>query len=385
MTTKSYVSVICEYNPFHFGHKFQMDKLLSEFDGVICIQSGDIVQRGSVAVADKYLRAQAAVKNGASLVLELPLPWCCSSARDFASAGVHIANAVGAEYLAFGAEDDLATLLKIEGLMSEPEFAEILKAKVNSNENISYPATLKALVGEELGESFAEAVQKPNNILGLEYLSSLKNTNLKPFVVKRKGELLSSSAIRAKGVGADMLKELPEESKKVFASELNKGFPRDIKKLDSFFIGTLRRLNSAGQYTEDLYSVPKDLFNKLVSSSVCVNSVDELIIACTDKIYTRSRVRRALNAMVFGITAQKVHSAPPYTCVLAADEKGREILRNAKKLNKIEIITKPVRATEASEQTREAFLFAKGIEDIIALSAPVPESAEKGKTPFILK
>ena len=100
------VSVICEYNPFHFGHEYQLQTLKNRFEHIVCIMSGDIVQRGSVAVADKYLRAEAALNNGADLVLELPIPYCCSSARDFASAGVFIADAVGSDFLAFSAEDE---------------------------------------------------------------------------------------------------------------------------------------------------------------------------------------------------------------------------------------------------------------------------------------
>lgn len=110
MNEKPFVSVICEYNPFHFGHMYQLEQLKKDFSAVVCILSGNIVQRGSVAAADKYLRAKAALNSGASLVLELPIPWCCSSARDFALAGVHISNALGSKYLAFGAEDNMEML-----------------------------------------------------------------------------------------------------------------------------------------------------------------------------------------------------------------------------------------------------------------------------------
>lgn len=382
MNEKQYVSVICEYNPFHFGHQYQIQTLKNRFDGVVCIMSGNIVQRGSVAVADKYLRAEAALKNGANLVLELPLPYCCSSARDFAAAGVHIAENIGVQHLAFGAENSIDEILKIDSVVSSSDFSENVKNLVETNKNISYPQALKTLVAEALGEEYAEMTEKPNNILALEYISALKDKSLKPFAVTRDNKFRSSSYIRSLEDGCKMLDELPKESKDVFCRELGRDFPRDIKRLDSFFIGTLRRM--ANQKTpDDVYSAPEDLVKKLLSLSVKVNSVDELVSACTDKIYTSARVRRALISLIFGITGARMREMPSYTCVLAADDIGREILKNAKNQSNIDIITKPVHALEASEKTGESFVFAKAIEDVISLSSPIPAPADAGKTPYI--
>ena len=380
---KRYVSVICEYNPFHFGHLHQLKQLRSEFDGVVCIMSGNLVQRGSVAIADKYLRAETAIKNGADLVLELPFPWCCASAKDFARAGVHIASNMAVSHLAFGAEDGLEKLCEIRGFMSCADFDKRLKTLVESSKNMSYPLALKTLVGEELGEEYALASEKPNNILALEYLSALEGGKITPFAVKRDQGFKSSSAIRSLTEGEKILAEIPTESADVLKRELGKDFPRDIKKLDSFFIGTLRRM-SYDAPCEDLYSTPYDLFKKIVSNASKANSVDELIVNCADKIYTSARVRRGILAIVFGITAKRVRAMPSFTCVLGANETGREILRASKKQSGIDIITKPVKALEASEQTREGFLFAKAVDDVIALSAPSPLPSDRGKTPFII-
>jgi hypothetical protein len=109
-----------------------------------------------------------------------------------------------------------------------------------------------------------------------------------------------------------------------------------------------------------------------------------LVASCCDKVYTSARIRRAVNSIVFGITSSQVQTAPNYTSVLAANEKGREILKKAKKLNKIDIVTKPVRALDFGGETKEQFLFSKSVEDIIALSDPIPQPADKGKTPHII-
>lgn len=383
MYSKRYVSVICEYNPFHFGHKLQMDRLKKEFDGVVCIMSGNVVQRGSVAVADKYLRAEAALNNGADLVLELPIPWCCSSARDFARAGVHIADAIGVNSLAFGAEDDDKLLFEIHALIENGDFQNKVKAFVEESKSVSYPQAVTELVGRALGKSAAEAVKKPNNILSLEYLSALGDTRITPFIIKRESGYKSSSEIRSAKDGSKMLDLLPAESRKVFERELGVMFPRDINKLDPFFVGNLRRLGMAGFHSDDIYSTPDDLIQKILLSAVKCSTVDDIVKSCTDKNYTSARIRRSINAVVFGITHSQVHNMPTYTSALALNGVGREILRNIKKNSEIDIINKPVRALDRRIETKNAFLFAKGVEDIISLSDPIPEPADAGKNPTI--
>jgi len=385
MSSKGFVSLICEYNPLHFGHFYQLSRLKEEFEAVVCIMSGNVVQRGSPAVADKYLRAEAAICSGADLVLELPVPWSCSSARDFAAAGVHIAHSIGADTLAFGAEDDISLLLKAEKLFSSENFEEKIRKILAENKNLSYPAALTLLIGWELGEEYAKALSKPNNILGLEYILAMRGRNMEAFTVKRSPDFKSSSHIRSLKDGKKMISQLPEHSRAVFERELEKDFPRDSSRLDSFYIGTLRRLACTDNNPTGLYGVTDDLLQRLLRESVHYPDVDSLISACTDKIYTSARVRRAVNSVVFGIKTHHVRSLPPYTCVLGANEKGRAILKNAKKLEKIDIITKPVHALSASDATRKAFLFSKSIEDIIALSSPISCPADLGKTPYIQK
>lgn len=383
MGTKNFVAVICEYNPFHFGHRFQMDKLKERFDGVVCIMSGNIVQRGSVAVADKYLRAETALKNGADLVLELPIPFCCSSARDFARAGVHIADAIGVSHLAFGAEDDEELLFSIKNYTNSVDFEQKTKQYVENHKNLSYPQAITDIIKSELGDAAGEAIKKPNNILSLEYLSALNRKSITPFIIKREAGLLSSSEIRKSRDGDKMAALLPEESANTLLRENGSAYPRDAAKLDAFFIGRLRMISASGRVDKNLYSTPYDLAQKILNNAVKCNTVDDLVVLCTDKNYTSARVRRGINAIVFGIEQAQLQDVPSYTTVLALSDVGREILRAAKKKDKIDIITKPSNALTRSEKTKNAYLFAKSIEDVITLSAPMPVSADEGRNPII--
>lgn len=383
MSVQGFVSVICEYNPFHYGHEYQIQQLKKEFGAVVCIMSGNVVQRGTFAVADKYIRANAALNCGADLVIELPLPWCCASASDFARAGVFIAEAIGSDYLAFGAEDDIEILMKIREVASKKEFSDHVSKIIAENKNVSYPNAFSTAISEFLGNEYAEAVKKPNNILANEYISSLSGRKTKPFAVRREQSFKSSSMIRSTLDGNAMLSLIPEKSREIFEKAYLSDFPRDMSKLDSFFIGTLRNIAHEGKIPENIYSAPDGLIQKILSASVKVSSFDSLVTACTDKIYTSARVRRAVISLVFGITSDRIKQNPPYTQVLAANGKGREILKSIKNEKTIDIITKPVHALSHGNITKDAFLFSKKIEDTVSLSSPLPTPADEGKSPVI--
>lgn len=383
MKQKQCVAVICEYNPFHFGHKHQMDILKAEFETVVCIISGNIVQRGSAAIADKYLRAEAALKSGADLVVELPVPWCCSSARDFAAAGVHIAASIGVTHLAFGAEDSAEILCDISRHTETTEFTQRINEIICENKNLSYPQAFTEAVKQKLGTVHAEAVKKPNNILALEYLSALKSTEIIPVILKRNSEFASSSQIREKGEPSEILNMLPDESRAVFTRENGRLFPRDEKKLDAFFIGRLRQLSCEKVNFGGLYALPADLAHKILRSAQKKNTVKDIVAECTDKNYTAARIRRAINTLTFGITAKMVGTPPPYTAVLAVNKNGRTVIKAAKKAEKIKIVNKPARAVALGSETKSAYLFAKGIEDILYLAEPSPSPADTAKNPII--
>ena len=130
-------AVICEYNPFHFGHLKQLEALKGEYDAVIGVMSGDAVQRGEAAIADKYVRARAAVENGLDAVFSLPFPHCCASASDFARAGVYVAASLGADALAFGVEDDFARVERAFAVVGAPGFSDALDALIRREKTLS--------------------------------------------------------------------------------------------------------------------------------------------------------------------------------------------------------------------------------------------------------
>ncbi|MBO4453215.1 MAG: nucleotidyltransferase family protein [Clostridia bacterium] len=381
MNDKRIAAVICEYNPFHRGHEYQLNEIKKSFGGVICVMSGDLVQRGDTAIAGKYERAKAALMCGADLVLELPAPWCCSSAADFARAGVVIAAGAGADALAFGVESDAMLILEVASLCKDESFSARVAELSSSGGNVSYPAAFCTAVGEKLGAAAGEAMRKPNNILAVEYIKNLPGT-VAPFPVPRAPGYLSSSEIRERGRDG-FASLLPEGSAAVYEEVLKNGGLRDISRLDSFFAGYFRTLKDPEQL-KGVYGMTPDLAAKLFRAGKERSAFADICASCTDKKYTSARVRRAVIAAALGFKTENVKADPAFTAVLAANATGREILAAVRKNTALKIITKPAHALSADKTVRAQFTIGKTASDIAALASEKPGSAAVGETPFVL-
>ena len=207
----NFCGVICEFNPFHNGHEYLIQEAKKQTnEDIVCLMSGNFVQRGEPAIVSKYERAKTAISAGATAVLELPAIYACSNAENFAFGAVKVLSSLGATSLAFGIEDtDLEILKKIAALKAENSvsFTESFKNEIENG--ICYNTALKRAIAKEFGdETILEILEKPNNILAVEYLTAIikLNSNINPVAIKRidngyyseneKNEFLSASGIR---------------------------------------------------------------------------------------------------------------------------------------------------------------------------------------------
>ena len=354
------IAIIAEYNPFHNGHKYHIDKIREEFGEdatVIAIMSGNYTQRAEVAFADKLLRASAAVDCGVNLVLELPFPFSSSSAELFASAGVSIADNLGVvDYLSFGSEDgNCDNLYTIANNMLSSRFKTALSSAQNEKafDSIGFASLAEAIYKNCFsyeGESFTT----PNNILALEYMKALIKckSKIEPHTVKRIGAsyndekltdstFQSATAIRGSINHNDFsaFDFMPNSAKKLYISALNAAeIPCNYEKLSSAFISFFR-LNSAS--ANKIHDAEGGLYKRLVNLSFKTNSISSLTELAATKKYTLARIRRAILFSFFGVTSSDVKTEPCYTQVLAMDSVGAKILKEIKKKGRISIITKP--------------------------------------------
>ena len=388
-------AIITEYNPFHNGHKYQVDKiseLLGDDTVVIAIMSGNFTQRGEIAIADKTVRAKAAVECGVNLVLELPFPFSMSSAEFFAKGGVYIANALGiVDYLVFGSEcGNIRELSDIASIMLSSEYQLYLDSLKNSPDyrDAGYPELCEKALSDIYGKEFSRDFFSPNNILGIEYIKALKSlhSDIEALTIRREGagyldiinpmaEFQSASAIReeiaCKNLSA--LDFVPQNAKNIYIKAIDEGkMPSDISRLDLALISFFR-LNSP-KADLDIHDATGGLYNRLCEMSAEATSISNLTKRTETKKYTTARIRRAIWNSYFGVTSSDIRSMPSYTQVLAMDSTGRAALKRIKKVTDFPVITKPSSYKDMDEQVVKQKEMSNKADSVFALTLKVANS-----------
>lgn len=388
------VAVIAEYNPFHMGHAYQLQKIKEAFGedaALIVIMSGNFVQRGTPAILGKFDRARMAVDCGASLVLELPFPFSSASAEYFAGAGVSIVNDLGVvDVLSFGSEcGKTELLLDVAEKMQREDFVQVLHERLTSKEEKSkgYPRVLTEAFLDFYGSNFPENLFLPNNILAISYLSALKkmHSTIVPHTVYRSGTdedagadtvLAGATYLRGlffSGKTDEAFSHLPAMTHQRWKDMIACGLaPVSDKALSPLLLAHLR----IDPFPE---KVPADcgggVLRLLKKAAIEARDLDELYANTSTKKYPAARLRRATLFSYFGVTPANIKAKPLYTQVLAMDEKGQRILANIRKTANISLLTKPADLHKLSSAARLQAELSYRADSVYTLLSPCPEKA----------
>ena len=329
------VGIICEYNPFHLGHAKQIRMIRDQYGsdcGIVCLMSGNFVQRGMPAVFDKSLRAYAALLCGADLVLELPVTYSLSSAEGFAAGGVRILSGFCNE-LCFGTETGTnETLMATAEALLSSDFTSALHARLETG--ISFPAARQRALSD-LGAD-ASLLSTPNDILAVEYCKAIlcQSSKMKPFPIIRQGnyhdtvpdpENPSATAVRELIVSKHDWKScIPEAARSVFDGAAI----HSMSSGERAILAKLRTMTDAE--FEALPFGSEGLWRRLMHACREQASLDEILTTVKTKRYTRTRLDRMVMCAFLGITREMLDSPTPYTRVLGFNNTGRSILKNAR-------------------------------------------------------
>ena len=374
--------IVCEYNPFHKGHLYQLEeskRRLGEETVAVGVMSGDYVQRGEAAFFSKFARAEAACCCGADLVVELPLPWALSSAEGFAAGAVAILSALGCTHLSFGSESgELEGLETLAECLLNPLTLEAVKKRMAAEPSLSFAAARQQVLEERLGET-AKLIEKPNNILAVEYLKAIyqQNAAMTPLTVKRsgsghdeagEGEIRSASELRQLlRQGEDVSAYIPAAAMAVFRRELEQG--RAVLNTRDMELAVLSRLRMLD--VKAFLSLPDGgdgVGQRLYKAAKEEPTLDFILAAAKTKRVALSRLRRMCMAAVLGLNAELAAGEPPYIRVLAADEKGRAYLRQAAAKTRIPVVTKPAAVKELGDRAQAMFAAGASAHDLFSLS-----------------
>lgn len=361
------VGIITEYNPFHNGHKRQIEAVRRHFDeevAVVTLMSGNFVQRGDFALLPKEYRAMMAVKGGADLVLELPYPYSGACAEVFARAGVSILSDLGAEYLVFGSESgDIAYLDRTVKNLADPTFEKALAERAQREANRAY-ASLRDEVYEELFSCLPP--RKPNDILGVAYLAAIEKlgSKMQALVVKREGfETATASRASAHAQDDELLGKLvPQDSYELLHNNKLVSMKTVEKAILAFF-----RLAEPSDF-DGIADLPIGLVQRLITLSKKCNTLEELLESAATKVYTNARIRRCLLSCFLGVTEEMLAEKPAFTRLLGVNERGRAIL-NA---TDFPVLARAGQYRSFDETLQKQVLFAERADSIYALADENP-------------
>lgn len=330
--------IICEYNPLHIGHYKQIKLLKDQGGAVVCLMSGNFVQRGAPAIIDKMARAKAAIDCGADLVLELPVTYALSSAEGFAAGGVDILGKF-CDSLSFGAETaDSEKLMETAKLLLSPEFSEKLRTQLD--QGLSFPAARQQALGHR-----GDILETPNNILAVEYCKAILkgsyNMDVEP--IARTGsyhdELPHPTEPSATAVRKLML-EHQNFSPYVPTDSFKNAVLHHISFGQRAILAKLRTMTDAE--FEALPFGTEGLWRKLMHESRSKAALEDILTAVKSKRYTRTRLDRMVMCAFLGITEKRLGTPAPYVRVLGFNDTGREILKKARLTGEFVNIGQPI-------------------------------------------
>ncbi|GAA0176934.1 nucleotidyltransferase [Clostridium sediminicola] len=358
--------IITEYNPMHNGHLYHIEKTkeITNSDGIICVMSGNFVQRGIPAIMDKWTRTKIALNNGVDLVLELPVIYSTSSAEFFAYGSISLLNSLNnVDNIVFGSElGSVETIQNISNLLTNE--SKLFKEKLSNYlvQGISYPKArslaFTELYKNQFKEDLSNIMNSSNNILGIEYCKSLNKLNSKiiPRTITRQGSSYNEKSITGyyssatsirnhlynKGEIDDISNFLPADTVKEMKEFQLEGC--DFPFVDDFYKYIKYKFLSSSGRIQNLPDVSEGINNRITKALHSSSNYENLVNNIKSKRYTRTRINRILCQYLIGFdtfnTSKLRKEACPYARILGFNKVGRKILKNLKNSSDIPLITK---------------------------------------------
>ena len=395
---ESIAGIVSEYNPLHNGHVYHIGetrRILGDC-GVVCIMSGNYVQRGEPAALRKHARAEAAICCGADVVFELPVPFSLSSAETFADRAVgHLAASGVVTHLSFGSEcGNTALLERAADVLMSSRYSEELRPYIDRGLPF---AEARARAAGKIEPQLRILYDSPNNNLGIEYIKALKSRGLsiKPMTVLRRGAGHDSNEAEQGIASASFIRDLmkqqketleyvPEASTKIIRQEIenNRAPAGEVPGMLSYLL-RLEKSDFAR-----ITDCTEGLEHRIYSALRAGPDINTVLMSVKTKRYAYTRLKRIFMCAYLGIDAAATSSPPCYLRVLAFNERGRMILKKMKKVTDLPVITRPADAKRLlSESAQRMFELECFADDQYMLSLPQPHCCGSGwkTSPFYMK
>ena len=333
------IGIICEYNPFHYGHLYHLNKIKEMYpdSNIILVLTGWICERGELSLIDKFKKTEIALNYGVNLVVELPYKFI-QSADYFAKGAIEILNKLKCDTIVFGSEsNDITTLVNLANISINNKEYDTLVKKYTA-EGLNYPTSLSKALKDISGIT----IDKPNDLLGLSYVKEIikNNYNITPVTIRRDTDY-NSKKIEGKITSATSIRELLKNRKSVKKYVPIETFNRlkNLIFLDDYFDYLKYKIISTFDLT--IYQgIDINIQNRIKKYINQANTLDEFLELIKTKRYTYNRLKRILVYILFSITKKECSNLNlDYIRILGFDKKGVNHLNKIKKDLDIKILT----------------------------------------------
>ena len=335
-------AIICEYNPFHNGHIYHINKIKEMFkdDIIVLIMSGNFTQRGEVSIIDKWQKTDIAL-NYVDLVIELPFAFAVQSADIFAKGAIDIINSLGIKKIVFGTESlNTKDLSAIADICDTKEFNKLAKKYLNLGNN--YPTSLS----KAIYKLTKIKVESSNDILGVSYIKAIKNTDIIPYTIKRTNNYNDKKLTNNNITSATSIREALKMSKR----KIDNYVPKEtLSKLNShlhfnyqYYDFLKTKIISEIEHLDKYLNVDEGIEGRIKKYIYTSNTLEELIENIKTKRYTYNKINRMLTYIMCGFTKEDAikYKNVEYIRILGFNKKGQKFLKEVKKISKLPIISK---------------------------------------------
>ena len=380
------VGVVAEFNPFHNGHAHLLHQArlaAGEEAVIVCVMSGNWMQRGEPAILSKFPRARIAVAAGADLVFELPTPWAAAAAGTFACGAVKLLTDAGIDLLVFGSESgDIAQLQQVADCLATEAAQALIREELEKG--ISYPTARQRAVRRRIGMAAAACLDHPNNTLAVEYLLALKalGSSAQAHAVSRfavphdaltvSRGFASANYIRScikDGAWQEVAMFVPPAAMEVLAEEETAGrLPAEFTGCEQAILAKLRSMEPARFAL--LPDVTEGLENRLYRAARQACCIEEFLDLSKTKRYTHARLRRILTHAYLDTVAGDFPAEPSYLRVLAANKTGQHYLRTLSKTAAVPVISRIAQIKQLPAEGQALFHYEDRCTDLYVLTYP---------------
>ena len=335
------VGIIAEYNPFHIGHEYHINKIKELYKDyvIVLVMSGNFTQRGDVSIIDKWKKKEIALKAGADLIVELPFPFATQSADYFSYGAVTLLENLHVERLVFGSESnniaDLETI--VDAQLNNEDFNKLVKIYSKFGEN--YPTALSLALKDITGTT----IKTPNDLLGISYIKAIRQNNYKiiPETIKRTSSYHNEELEHHSSATA--IRKALKENKDItnYVPKITLPYLKDLHYIEDYFNLLKYKIIT----TEDLsiYQTVDEGIEKAIKKEITnAKTYEELVTKLKSKRYTYNKITRMLLHILCDFTKQEAKTLNKinYIRILGFSSKGQKYLNKIKKDTTIPIISK---------------------------------------------